>query len=85
VSWSEKVVERWWACILVGVGVIGLTILQRGQLLKLQTGEVKSVFVDPLTKLAYDIAGVGGATTFGVLIGLFLIGYGGWLFTQKSR
>jgi hypothetical protein len=60
-KWSEKLVEYWWGCFVIGIGAFLLGLMERRELLKLESGENKFVLVDPVTNAAYTIAGTGGA------------------------
>ncbi|CAN5522918.1 hypothetical protein BH10PLA1_BH10PLA1_12420 [soil metagenome] len=84
-SWSQKIVENWWACIVAGVAVMILGFFERSQFLQLQSGEKKFLLVDPLTKIVYEIFGTGGVLFFWILLGLFMMGYGVYAFVASKR
>lgn len=54
--WST-IVEKWWACVLMGVVLLGLTFTGYRDLDMIETGEKDILYVGRQTKLLYNLGG----------------------------
>ena len=80
-----KIVEQWWACILVGIVLIGITYLQYQDLAALESGEKEYLLVSRSTKLFYDMGGKITCAIIGGIMSAGMIIYGIWLKVSASK
>jgi hypothetical protein len=75
-SAAERVMEPWWAKIIIGAVMMVLAWSTYVDFSRLESGERKSLLIGQTTKFLYDIGGKWLPTSLAILAGLAFIAWG---------
>jgi hypothetical protein len=78
----DKLLDRWWACLLLGAIVLALTFYQCRDLHRFETGQ--DIHIPRRTKVLYDIGGKWLVGAIGGTFGLAIVALGVYQFVRPK-